>query len=196
MPVVRISMAGRPTPGPELIVAPTTCVRHDGPVRRTSGLAALLGAGCFAVTAVGTLVTGDRVPWLFEVAPPVLGLCLLLLPTALGLVGSRGAVTAMVGGMVMAVGAAAVVADVVGESWGPGVAIAMIGVSTGALVAGWDPRSWMDRALLAAAVSPFVGLAVGGALEDVDDRLLDLGLFLVAGAWAWVGALLLRGPER
>jgi hypothetical protein len=156
----------------------------------------LVGAGFFAIKAGGILATGEQVPWLFEAAPAVLGLCILTLPGALGLTGTRSAVTAMVGGSAIAIDVAALVADATGEEWGLGLAFAMIGVSTGALVAGWDPRGWMDRALLTAGVAPFVGLALGGALEAVDERLLEVGVLLIAAAWAWVGVLLLRGPER
>ena len=165
-------------------------------MRRTSGFAALGGAGFFTVKSVGILATGGQVPYLFELAPALLGLCVLTLPGALGMTGGRASVTAMIGGMVIAVTLAAVLADLVGEVFGPGLGVAMLGVSAGALIAGWDPKDWTDRALLVAAVAPFPALALGGALETIDERLLEIGLLLVAAAWVWVGVALLRAPRR
>ena len=71
----------------------------------------------------------------------------------------------------------------------------MLGVSAGALVAAWSPSDWTDRALLVAAVTPFPATALGGALEQIDERLLEIGLLPIAAAWSWVGIRLLRGQH-
>jgi len=160
---------------------------------RTSGLAALTGALFLAIKAVGILVTGAQVPFLFEAAPACLGLCVLTLPRALGLEGRRRVATGLAGGVALAAGLVAVVADVIGEVWGPGLGVAMLAVSVGAVVAGWQPRGWTDRALLAAGVVPYPALLLGGALEPLDERLLEVGLLPIAATWAWVGIRLLRG---
>ncbi|RYP81048.1 hypothetical protein EKO23_24130 [Nocardioides guangzhouensis] len=165
-------------------------------MRRISGLAALVGAGFFAIKSVGVLATGEQVPFLFEAAPAVLGLCVLTLPGALGITGGRSAVVAMVGGMVIAVGVAALVADAAGEDWGPGLGLAMLGASVGAVIAGWGRQDWTDGALLVAGLMPVPALALGGILQLADDRLLEVGLLLIAAAWAWVGVRLLRMPRR
>jgi len=168
--------------------------RDDGRVtRRISGLAALVGATFLAIKSLGILVTGEQVPFLFEAAPACLGLCVLTLSDARGTTGQRPTVTTAVGGMSLAVAVASFVADLAGEEWGPGLGLAMIGVSVGALVAGWRPQGWTDRALLAAAVVPYPALLLGGALERVNERLLEVALLPVAAAWAWVGIRLLRG---
>ena len=192
-------MLVRPGTGDGLIGPRTSRrgTRDDGPVRgRTRGISALVGAGFFAVKSGGILATGEQVPYLFETAPACLGLCLLTLPAATGLPGPRASATVAIGGMVIAVTLAAVLADIVGELWGPGLGLAMFGVTAGALTAGWNPDDWTDRALLVAAVVPFPALAVGGALETVDERLLEIGLLLIAAAWAWVGVALLRERSR
>ena len=160
-------------------------------------MAALTGAAFLVIKSLGILVTGEQVPFLFEAAPTCLGLCVLTLPGALGLTGRRATLTAVIGGMSVAVAVAALLADVTDEVWGVGLGLAMLGVSAGCLVAAWDPADWTDRALLVAAVAPFPATALGGALEPIDERLLETGLLLIAAAWAWVGVMLLRqeGPE-
>ena len=161
--------------------------------RRTSGLAALTGATFLAIKSLGILVTGEQVPFLFEAAPACLALCVLTLPDALGMTGRRAMVTTVVGGMSVAVAVASFLAGLVEEVWGPGLGLAMLGVSVGSLVAGWRPQDWTDRALLVAAVVPYPALLLGAALEPVDERLLEVGLLPIAAAWAWVGIRLLRG---
>ena len=161
--------------------------------RRTSGLAALTGAAFLAIKSLGILVTGEQVPFLFEAAPACLALCVLTLAGALGMTGRRATVTTVIGGLSVAVAVAALLTDLAGELWGLGLGLAMLGVSAGALVAAWSPSDWTDRALLVAAVTPFPATALGGALEQIDERLLEIGLLPIAAAWSWVGIRLLRG---
>ena len=161
--------------------------------RWASGIAALTGAVFLAIKALGILATGEQVPFLFEAAPACLGLAVLTLPGSVDLHGGRRTATIVAGGVAVAAGVVALAADVAGEVWGPGLGVAMLAVTTGALVAGWSPDDWTDRALLVAGVAPFPSLALGGVLEPFDERLLEVGLLPISAAWAWVGLRLLRG---
>lgn len=160
-----------------------------------AGLAAGVGGGLWVAKATAILVTGEQPEYIFEVAPLFL---------ALGLVGlharvrGRGGRPARVGGMLAWAGvalgattAAVSVATTDGEAFPldftfPLTMLSVLGalVLLGIAVRRADalPGRWRSLPLaIVAGVIPF--MIVGGVLETISERLLEIPLVLFGLAW-------------
>lgn len=175
-------------------------------LRRLAAAAAVAGGGAWAVKAAVTLATGDEPPVAF-------GIGLALLPFALlglwSLVGASKMRAGRIGGALAAVAAASVVAAVVvrvaggadvegGEGevtvltpfvamagFGTVAALVALGLAVRRTAALGRGRSSLPLALGLAAL-PL--LMVGGALETLDERLLELPIALLGIGWIGLGA--------
>ncbi len=177
---------------------------------RAGAVAAVVAGACWVLKGGAILVTGDQPPGVFEAS-------FLLFPLALGglyaRLGGRGGRTARVGvGLAVVAGLSAALLGLAllfgPESWEPTEAAATIltplfalaglGTIVGLLLLGISVRR--AQALgprwsvlpLALGVSVFPLMIVGGALEAVHERLLEVPLVLLGLGWIGLGVALAR----
>lgn len=166
---------------------------------RVAGAAAVLGGMAWFGKAAAILATGEQPPLLFELAPMLFGLGLLglrlrLSPSRSWLARAGGwsaAVALILGGADLTLGAAEETFSLLTLATSLAVlaALILLGVPTRRRAA----LPGVARVLpLTLGVATFPLLAVGGALEVIDDRLLEVPLLLLAAGWIWLGAALWR----
>jgi len=177
-------------------------------VIRWGAVAAVVAGVCWVIKAAGIFLSGAQPPILFEAAFVLFPVALVGLYAALGPRGGRSAMC----GLVLAV-AAEVSAVVVGLGvlFGPAdlmpredsvtvltpfIVLAGLGAFAGLLLLGLAVRR--TRALpgpwrtlpLALAVSAVPLLMLGGALEVVSERLLEVPIVLLGVGWVALGVVL------
>jgi hypothetical protein len=182
-------------------------------VRCGAGASILAGA-CWVIKSVGILVTGSQPPALFEFSFLLLPVALVGLYAALGRRPGKLAVC----GLVLAIAAEAS-AVAVGLAWllGPSdwlpqgeavtvltplVVLASLGTFAALLLLGVAafrasafPGRW--RALpLSFGVSAIPLLIMGGALEAVNERLLEVPLMIMGIAWMALGVVMGKASGR
>ncbi len=179
-------------------------------VIRSGAVAAAAGGACWVIKASTILLTGQQPPIFFEAAFVLFPVALLGLYAALGRRGGRLATW----GLVLAV-AAEVSAVVVrlGVLFGPDdlmpredtvtaltpfIVLAGLGTFTGLLLLGLAvhrtralPGRWRTLPL-ALAVSAVPLMLIGGLLEAVNERLLEIPITLLGVAWVALGVVLAR----
>lgn len=168
---------------------------------RVTGIAAMLGGVAWLIKAGAILVTGEQPDYFFEVAPIFfyVGLIGLYLHLA-----GRGGVVARIGGIAAALGVVAGLIRAVISLAGSTDAgeedfdVLLLGsfllMIVSLILVGIGYRRG-GRDLLTRPSLPFIlGLAtvplimVGGALEAVNERLLEIPLLVIAAGWIAVGA--------
>lgn len=169
------------------------------PTRARVGAASAILGGVFWVVKGGAiLLTGIQPPLLFEIAPFLFALGLIGLHARLdgrgGFPGRFGLGAAMVSG---ALGVLALVRPPTssGESFSPVIFGSFLANLIGLVLLGIATRR--TRALpdrwrllpLVMGISTFPLMAVGGALESVNERLLEIPLVLLGLVWIWLGYL-------
>lgn len=181
-----------------------------GAVIRWGGAAAVVGGACWAVKAASVLLTGDQPPILFEAG-------FVLFPVALvglyAIMGRRGGRLALCGLVLAVVAEVSAVVVGLGVLLGPDdlmpsedtvtvltpfIVLAGIGTFAALLLLGLAVRR--TRAMtgrgqilpLALAVSAVPLMVIGGALESVNDRLLEGPLLLLGIAWIGLGVVVAR----
>jgi hypothetical protein len=146
------------------------------------------------VKSASILLTGYQPPVLIEVGVPLFGLTVV----ALGSTAPRdvrGIAARLLGAVAVSAGVLAVVLEAVGGPWDPALAIAMVAVLVGSVTVG---RRTPPLVATPYGVALLLGLLtvpalfVGGLLGLVHERLLELPLLLLAGAWGWLGVLMVR----
>lgn len=168
-------------------------------LRLIGAAAAVLGGMFWMVKAVAILVTGVQPPLLFEVAPVLFALGLIGLHARFrrggGLSGMIGLVLACVSGSVAVLGVVTT-SPSSGESFSAAILGSFL-ANLGALVfLGVAVRR--ERVLpgrwsflpLTMGLATFPLVAVGGALESINERLLEVPLVLLALAWMGLGYLI------
>lgn len=169
---------------------------------RTSGSARLIWIGGAAGVAGGLAwvfkdmailaVDGQR-PLAFEVALPLFGLSLV----GVALLTSRGSRRTIVVGLAwlaVVTGLMALVSELLDKGWDESIAASSLALLIGQLTLARSGRApapltfWTGVATLPA-------LAVGGALAEVDERLLEIPLVCVGLAWMLVGWVTLRNRD-
>jgi hypothetical protein len=176
-------------------------------IRAGAGAAVLAGA-CWVIKAAGILLTGDQLPGAFEVA-------FLLFPVALvglyAVIGRRGGRLAMCGLVVAVTAELSAVAVGVGRLLGPDdwvpreetvtvltpfIVLAGFGTYVALLLLGLAvrrkqalPGRWWTLPLALAVSAAFLML-IGGALESLSERLLEIPILLLGAGWITLGAVL------
>ncbi len=163
------------------------------------GAAAALGGLCYVIKGGVILVTGDQPPVLFELATVLLALGLRALYLRLRDVGRGGGVAGplttvvLVAATISTVGSLSTREDT--AAVGVALAVSSLGLVVGLVVLGRiarrDPElapGWRDVPwALGLATIPLI--MVGGALESLDERLLEIPLVLIGVGWMAVGQL-------
>ncbi len=171
---------------------------------RWGGIAALVGALCWAIKGASILITGYQPPVIFEAAPALFAVALVSLAgSALARALGAGVAPSTRDRAVYALGVVAWIAGVVSavtafgeEVWGPAIAVASLSTLTGLVLYGVGGRGAippLPGALpaLAIGIGSIPIIVVGGALSEVNERLLELSVLVLAGLWAWLGLVLL-----
>lgn len=140
------------------------------------------------VKAAAILATGDQPPVVFEAAP--LAFAVALGGAALGLqpTGPRRTAALALAVGALATGATALVSDLLGELLGAALAVSSLALVVGLLLLDRTLPSLRPGWLIGVATVPSV--LVGGALAEVDERLLELPLLGLALGWLWWGGRL------
>lgn len=162
----------------------------------------MLGGACWVVKGGSILLTGIQPPFLFEVAPVLFAFGLVGLHTRFigggGIPAGIGLTLAILSGG-LAVGPLVSNAPS-SEDFSPVIfgafisnfaALIFLGIVTRRI--GAFPAPWRSLPL-AMGMLTFPLLAVGGALETISERLLELPLLVIAVAWIWTGYLILASP--
>ena len=163
----------------------------------------MLGGACWVVKSVSILLTGIQPLWFFEVAPVLFALGLIGLHAR---VGGGGGLPAPIGLTLAILSGGLAVVDLVtteptsSESFSPVTfgaflanlaALIFLGIATRRTAA--LPAPWRSLPL-AIGVLTFPLLVVGGVLESISGRLLEVPLLVIAVAWIWTGYLILAPP--
>jgi hypothetical protein len=167
---------------------------------RLGGVAAAVGGACWIVKGGAILATGDQPPVLFGIAPlffaaGVIGLRERL-PDGGGVIGLSGLLLALVGlvatmvSLIMTGGGTEASSE---EDFSPLIFIGFFATFIGLLLVGIP--TWRDRALSpnwhklpVILVASFVPLmVVGGLLESIDERLLEIPLVVLGIGWVALG---------
>lgn len=182
-------------------------------LRRCAAVAGALGGTAWTVKATVTLVTGDEPPAMFAIGFALFPFALLGLwslvhkaegraPAVGGILASAAAVSVVLAVLVRAAGGAAVEpSDDEVTMLTPFIVIGGFGAFAALLALGLAARR--ARALAAPYISlPWaMGLAVipllivGGALETVDERLLELPIVLIGLGWIALGTAIWSAAE-
>lgn len=176
-------------------------------IGRAGAVAAGLGGAAWLGKAGAILVTGNQPPLLFEVAPllfaiGLVGLRLLLGPRRgrFGDIGGWAAAAAgILAGLDLALGGSGRSGD---SAFSPLTFFAFLCVLAALVLLGIPT---LRAALLPAAarrlplllgVLTFPLIAVGGALESVSERLLEVPLLLLGAAWVWLAVAMWQSAGR
>lgn len=171
-----------------------------GPAIRLGGLAALLGGAAWTIKGGAILLSGNQPPYLFEAAPTLFALGQLglaaLLPEGAGRLRRIGIALAALSGLagVLAVFMLESASDE--SSFSPWVfasflsnlaALIVLGIAVRRSAVSASPLRWLPLGL---GIMTFPLVAVGGALEQINDRLLEVPLVLLGLAWIRLGCLI------
>jgi hypothetical protein len=153
---------------------------------RLGGLAAFLGGLAWTLKGIVILLGGDQPPLLFEAAPVLFGVGLLSVGYSRMPPGGRRASALAFAALSSLAGVVAVASEVVGEVWGSALAISSLALLVGLLMlpvrGRWPaPLGWWI------GLSMVPALVVGGALSEVDERLLEIPLTCLGLAWVVLG---------
>lgn len=163
------------------------------------GIAAALGGLAWLAKAAAILATGVQPPLLFDVAPGLLAVGLIALFLRLETrtrLGTAGLVLVVIA---LAAWTVSIVAPVGDGEFSPAILISTLGLVAGLIVIGVPVRRNASLgAGLASSLPLWLGigmlpaLAVGGALEAIDERLLEVPVAVVGSLWAYLGVATAR----
>lgn len=167
---------------------------------QTAGGAAALGGVCWMVKAGAILVAGDQPPVLFEIGPLLFALGVIGLAQMLPVPRSRlglgaqilatGAGLATLGSLVMTKGGTTASSE---DDFSPLtffgfiasiLALLLVGIATRrqrALISPWHLLP------LALSISFIPLIVIGGVLESINERLLELPLLILGLGWTLIG---------
>lgn len=182
---------------------------------RWAGVASSLGGACWVIKGMAILVTGDQPPFLFEIAPVFFLVGLMGLRARLGHEGGRMATAGIVALYLAA--ALSVITWLLSvatddsrttgtseEEFMPTLFLAFLALLTGLTLLGLVTRRtralgdrWSNLPLALVLAAPVVAVG-GGALEAINERLLEVPLVLYGFGWMGLGYALIRvgrGPS-
>lgn len=160
------------------------------------GLSALVGASLWAVKSATILLTGYQPPLSFEAAPALFAFTVASMASVHATRLSRAAL--VTGGFACIAGIVAVGRELTGDSSDAALTLAMLGVILGLTMVGEATRresgspGRAGRLAFALGLATIPALAVGGLLSAINERLLEVPLFVLACTWSWLGSLMLR----
>lgn len=158
---------------------------------RLAGAAGVAGGLCWAVKSGLILATGVQPPLTLELALPLLGACLvgvahLVLPPS-----RRRTVVAAAAWFAVGTGLVALTGELLGEILDPFIAAWAIALLGGQLCL-LNVRAAPAPLTFWTGVGTVPALLVGGALAEVDERLLEIPLLCLGLAWTSIGIATLR----
>lgn len=155
-------------------------------------IAALVAGALWVVKSASILLSGYQPPLVFEVAVPLFGVPLVALASA-GRQDWRHRLAQALGGVAVVTGCAALASDLAGEVWHVVLAASAVAQVVGLVVVGLADRRVPGGLGAAGRTALLIGLvtipaqAVGGLLELVDERLLEVGTLFLGCLWVWLG---------
>jgi hypothetical protein len=173
-------------------MAHVAALRTDGSVRlvRIGGAAGLAGGLAWVIKGVTILVGGEQPPLVFGLALPLFGLSLLgvALLTPRGI---RRSTAVGLAWLAVVAGVVVVWSELLDRGWDASIAASALALLAGQLAL---PRGDGAPAALTfwIGVATLPALAVGGALMEIDERLLEVSVVCVGFAWMLVGWVTLR----
>lgn len=194
--------------------APQAPSERSALLRRCAAVAAVIGGAAWTVKAGVTLATGDEPAFAFAVGSTLFPFALLGLWSIVrrvdgraarigGVLAAAAAVSVVLGLLVRAVGGSAVEASedevtvltpfVAIAGLGTFAALLALGVAVrraGALAPGYASLPW------AMGIAAIPLLMIGGALETVSERLLELPIALLGLGWIALGTALWNAVEQ
>jgi hypothetical protein len=170
-------------------------LRTSGSVRliRIGGAAGLAGGLAWVIKGGAILAADDQPPLMFDVALPLFGLSLLGV-AHLTLRQVRRTVVAALAWLAVGTGLVALMSELLDRGWDASIAASSLALLIGQLTLARTGRApapltfWIGVGTLPA-------LAVGGALAEIDERLLEIPLVCVGLAWMLVGWVTLRNRD-
>jgi hypothetical protein len=170
-------------------------LRAGGSARlvRIGGAAGLAGGLAWVIKGVAILAADDQPPLVFVVALPLFGLSLLGV-AHLTLLQVRRTVVAALACVAVVAGLVASMSELLDRGWGEPIVASSLALLIGQLTLERNGRApapltfWIGVATLPA-------LAVGGALAEFDERLLEVPVVCVGLAWMSVGWVTLRNRD-
>ncbi len=176
-------------------MAHTAGLRTSGSARliRIGGAAGLAGGLAWVIKGVAILAADEQPPLLFDLALPLFGLSLLGV-AHLTLRQVRRTVVAALAWLAVVTGLVALVSELFDKGWDASIAVSSLALLIGQLTLA---RTGQAPAPLTfwIGVGTLPALAVGGALAEIDERLLEIPLVCVGLAWMLVGWVTLRNRE-
>jgi hypothetical protein len=146
----------------------------------------------WVVKSASILLSGYQPPLVFEVPVPLFGVALVAL-AAIGRHDWRHRVAQALGGVSVVTGCAALASELAGEVWHVALAVAAVAQIVGLVLAGLADRRAPGALGAVGRMALFIGLAtipataVGGLLELVDERLLEVSTLFLGCLWVWLG---------
>ena len=159
-------------------------------------IAALVAGALWVVKSASILLSGYQPPLVFDVAVPLFGLALVALASA-GPHDWRHRVAQALGGVAVVAGCTALASELAGEVWHVALAVGAVAQIVGLVLAGLaDHRApggfgAAGRTALLIGLATIPATAVGGLLELVDERLLEVSTLFLACLWVWLGSRML-----
>lgn len=160
---------------------------------RIGGAAGLAGGLAWAIKGVAILAVDNQPPLAFGVALPLFGLSLLGV-AHLTLRGIRQTVVVTLAWLAVGAGLVALLSELLDKGWDASIAASSLALLIGQLTLARSGRApapltfWIGVGTLPA-------LAVGGALAEIDERLLEIPLVCLGLAWMLVGWVTLRNRD-
>ena len=167
-------------------------------VEARAALGALVGGFLWAVKSLGILLADYEPEYAFAVAPFFFGVAAVGIAAIVdpALPRTRTAISVLAKVATLAGAAAAFIYVATGDSTGFGLTIMVSVLSLLAVLiyGGWLVRPW-SIIPFALAATMLIGLPIGGALSEIDERLLEIPLLAVAAEWILLGLTLWRASH-
>ena len=172
-----------------------TALRASGSARliRIGGAAGLAGGMAWVIKGGAILAADNQPPLAFGIALPLFGLSLLGV-AHLTLRGIRRGVVVTFAWLAVVTGLVALLSELLDRGWDVSIAASSLTLLIGQLTLA---RSGPAPAPLTfwIGVGTLPALAVGGALAEIDEQLLEIPLVCVGLAWMLVGWVTLRNRD-
>ena len=164
-----------------------------------AALAALVGGVLWAAKGLGILVADYEPEYAFAVAPFFFGIAATGIAAKVDPARRRAwTATTILAVMATLAGGAAALIDVAAgdtDSFGVTVMLSVLCLLAVLIYGGWLVRHW-SAIPVALAATMLIGLPVGGALSEIDERLLEIPLLAVALGWILLGLTFWRDASE